>query len=138
MMNIRKKIWKILVNLYPQYLRNLYKMDIGDSAVISWTAHLDKSVNPKGIHIGKGTWVLREAMILSHDHCRNLKVDTRIGDNCIIGIRSIILPGVTIGNQCVIGAGSVVTKDVPDNCIVAGNPAKIIKESIRVKNGQIV
>jgi maltose O-acetyltransferase len=39
-----------------------------------------------------------------------------------------ILPGVTIGNGVTIGAGSVVTKNVPDNVVVAGNPAKIIKQ----------
>ena len=40
------------------------------------------------------------------------------------------MPGVKIGNQVIVGAGSVVTKDVPSNCIVAGNPAKIIKTGI--------
>jgi len=44
-----------------------------------------------------------------------------------IGINSTILPGVTIGENSIVGAGSVVTKDVPDNTIVAGNPAKFIK-----------
>ncbi|EST12364.1 sugar O-acetyltransferase [Sporolactobacillus laevolacticus] len=51
----------------------------------------------------------------------------RIGNNVWIGGRSIINPGVTIGNHAVIGSGSVVTKDVPDYAVVAGNPAKIIK-----------
>lgn len=44
-----------------------------------------------------------------------------------IGSHSIILPGVTIGENAIVGAGSVVTKDVPDNAIAVGNPAKIIK-----------
>lgn len=44
-----------------------------------------------------------------------------------IGSHSIILPGVTIGENSIVGAGSVVTKDVPDNSIAVGNPAKIIK-----------
>lgn len=47
-------------------------------------------------------------------------------DNCMIGVNSIILPGVKIGPNSVVGAGSVVTKDVPSGVIVAGNPAKII------------
>ena len=47
--------------------------------------------------------------------------------NAWIGIGAIICPGVTIGENAVIGAGAVVTKDVPDNAIVGGNPAKIIK-----------
>lgn len=51
-----------------------------------------------------------------------------IGDNCWIGGRSIINPGVTIGNNVVIASGTVVTKDVPDNVVVAGVPAKVIKQ----------
>ncbi len=49
-----------------------------------------------------------------------------VGDNVWFGGHCSILPGVTIGNNVIVGAGSVVTKDVPDNVIVAGNPAKII------------
>lgn len=49
-----------------------------------------------------------------------------IKDNCMIGVNSIILPGVTIGPNSIVGAGSIVTKDVPEGVIVAGNPAKII------------
>jgi len=51
-----------------------------------------------------------------------------IGNDCWIGGNSIICPGVTIGNGCVIGAGSVVTKDIPDNSLAVGNPAKVIRE----------
>lgn len=52
-----------------------------------------------------------------------------IGNNAWIGFNSIILKGVVIGNGAIIAAGSVVTKDVPPYTIVAGNPAKIIKEN---------
>lgn len=51
----------------------------------------------------------------------------KIGDNVWIGGSVTILSGVTIGNNVVIGAGAVVTKDIPDNCVIAGVPAKIIK-----------
>jgi maltose O-acetyltransferase len=51
-----------------------------------------------------------------------------IGDDCWIGGGAIICPGVTIGNRCVIGAGSVVTKDIPDDSLAAGNPAKVIRK----------
>lgn len=53
--------------------------------------------------------------------------DVSIGDNVWLGDAVRILPGVTIGNGCIIGAGSIVTKDVPDFCVAAGNPARIIK-----------
>ena len=127
----RKKLWKKLINLYPFWLRKIYKMDIGKNSRISWTTHLDKSINPKGILIGNQTLITREVIILAHDVCRRIKAKTKIGDNCFIGVRTIILPGVSIGNEVIIGAGSVVTKNVPSNCIVAGNPAKIIRNNIK-------
>lgn len=55
-------------------------------------------------------------------------IDITIGDNVWIGGNTCVLPGVNIGKNVVIGAGSVVTKDIPDNCIAAGNPCKIIRE----------
>ena len=54
-------------------------------------------------------------------------ISITIGDNVWIGGNVCIMPGVTIGNNVVIGAGSVVTKDIPDNVIAAGNPCKIIR-----------
>lgn len=66
------------------------------------------------------------------DRLENLYQKTKrapihIGNDVFIGARCIILKGVSIGDRCVIGAGSVVTNDVPSDCIVAGNPAKVIK-----------
>lgn len=51
-----------------------------------------------------------------------------IGNDCWIGGNTTVCPGVKIGNGCVIGAGSVVTKDIPDNSMAVGNPAKVIKK----------
>ncbi len=68
-------------------------------------------------------------------HCSTIgsKDDKRptIGNNVKMSAHSIIIGDVHIGNNVIIGAGSVVVKDVPDNCIVAGNPARIIK---RIEN----
>lgn len=50
----------------------------------------------------------------------------RVGEHSFIGCNSTIMPGVTIGKRCVIAAGSVVTKDVPDEMVVAGVPAKVV------------
>ncbi len=51
-----------------------------------------------------------------------------IGNDCWIGGRAVILPGISIGNRCIIGAGAVVVKNVPDGKTVAGNPAKSVPE----------
>ena len=51
----------------------------------------------------------------------------KIGDNVWIGGRAVINPGVTIGSNVVIASGAIVTKDVPDNVVIGGNPARIIK-----------
>lgn len=51
-----------------------------------------------------------------------------IGDNCQLGAGSIILPNIKIGNNVIIGSGAVVSKDLPDNCVAVGVPAKVIRE----------
>jgi serine acetyltransferase len=51
-----------------------------------------------------------------------------IGDGTWVGTRAIVLPGVTIGSRAVVAAGSVVTRDVPDEVLVAGNPARVVRE----------
>lgn len=70
-----------------------------------------------------GTWAFRD-IDEYNDVIKYGKI--RVGDRSFIGCNTTILPGVTIGSRCVIGAGSVVTKDVPDGMVVAGNPARII------------
>ena len=87
---------------------------------------------PPGVHIDEYTYVAFNARILTHDRTRGLYLHTRIGKNCFIGGRSLILPGVEIGDNCIIGAGSLVTKSVPSGCIAAGNPARVLKRDISV------
>ena len=113
--------------------------DIPYSAIIEGSVLLDK-LYPRGIHIGENTLVAGGATILSHDHCKRVGnnqpflVDTFIGKNCFIAVGAIILPGVKIGNEVIVGAGAVVTRDVPSNTVVAGNPARIIRENIKMND----
>lgn len=135
---LRRRIWFVTVSFTNWKLKKIFGMDIGNDVRIARSAHLDKNINPKGIHIGDGCQVLFDSVILAHDDCRKCNLDTVIGKDCIIGIRSIIMPGVHIGDSSVVAAGSIVVKDVPANSMVAGNPAKVIKEGVVVKKGRIV
>lgn len=89
------------------------------------------------VKIGKNAQIAPNVSIYTaghpiHPESRNsgyeYGIPVTIGDNVWIGGNAVILPGVTIGNNVVIGAGSVVSKDIPDNMIAAGNPCKIIRE----------
>lgn len=135
---LRRRLWFVTVRFTNWKLKKVFGMDIGKDVRINRTAHLDKNINPKGIHIGDGSVVLLDSIILAHDQSRGLKVDTVIGKNCIIGTRAIIMPGVHVGDSSVVAAGSIVVKDVPANCTVAGNPAKVIKEGVVVEKGRIL
>jgi acetyltransferase-like isoleucine patch superfamily enzyme len=115
------------------FLKNVYGMTIGNGVKISLKANLDKT-HPKGVHIGNDTYIAFDAAILTHDMSRNLHVDTKIGARCFIGAKSLILPGVVIGDEVVVAAGSVVTRNIPSNSLVAGNPAAVKR---RVETGSL-
>ena len=81
-------------------------------------------INAKSI--GRNFTVCQLTTIGNGKHGRNDLVPI-IGDNVSIGANATIIGDIRIGSNVVIGAGSVVVKDVPDNCVIAGNPARIIK-----------
>lgn len=72
-----------------------------------------------------GMWVLREM----YEDMRNADLfgKIEIGDNVHIGWNTVIMPGVKIGNNALIGCGAVVTRDIPDNSVAVGVPARVIK-----------
>ncbi len=122
---------RTLVKIRRFWFTQFWGMDIDKTVIFSMSAKLDKTY-PQGIHIGKYSYLAFQSAVLSHDMIRKLKVDTVIGENCFIGAKSVILPGVVVGNNSVVAAGAVVTTNVPPNTIVAGNPAKVIKRDIKV------
>ena len=94
------------------YLNGLGKIEIGNNVSISALSIIvSTGLDPKSLEHKK-------------EH-KNKKII--IGNNVQIGAGAIILSGVMINNNVIVGAGSVVTKNVTDNCIVAGNPAKLLR-----------
>ena len=112
------------------------RINIGNSVGISGATIYAR----KNISIGDNTLIGGNVKILDNDfHPINIEYrnkddkeqiksrDIIIGKDCFIGCNSIILKGSIVGNGSVVGAGSVVTGVFPENCIIAGNPARIIK-----------
>jgi len=103
--------------------------DVGIGAFVNIWGH-------GGITIGDRTLIASNCVITSLSHSYQQK-DLRhapaiskkviIGSDVWMGAGAIVMPGITIGNGAVVGAGSVVTRDVPENAIVVGNPAKLVK-----------
>lgn len=130
-LNRLKGLRSLLIGFKRFCYNRLWGMDIHPSAQFSLSTQFDRTF-PAGVHIGAQSYIAFEARILTHDMTRGLYLHTRVGQNCFIGGRSLILPGVEIGDHCVVGAGSVVTKSVPPHSLVAGNPARILRSDIKV------
>jgi len=127
--SMRTAIRPALLELRRLYLVKVWGMEIGKGTQISFTAKLDKT-NPRGVKIGDHSIVTFGAALLTHDALHNRHGVVKIGNNCFIGARSIILPGVEIGDNSIVAAGSVVVKSVPPNSLVTGNPARVLKAEI--------
>jgi acetyltransferase-like isoleucine patch superfamily enzyme len=118
--------------------RNPPRIVIGSNVNIEQNCHL---VCSSKIEIGNNVTITGQCAIVDTAHPFEDVIDpgkvgerinTRptpvsIGDGSFLGFGSVILPGVSIGKKCVIGANSTVTRDVPDFCVAAGNPARVIK-----------
>ena len=111
-----------------------YNIEVGDNFFSNYNLTI---LDVAKVRIGDNAQIAPNVSIYTaghpiHPDSRNsgyeYGIDVTIGDNVWIGGNACIMPGVTIGNNVVIGAGSVVTKDLPDNVIAAGNPCRIIRE----------
>jgi maltose O-acetyltransferase len=130
----RKCGWGICIDKYANF-QGKKNITIGDDCVINSFVHI--WAGPSGLVIGDRVMIASHTAIttLTHNYYdEDIRfapaIDKKIliGDDVWIGSHAVIMPGISIGKGAVIGAGSVVTKDVKEHTIVAGVPAKLIKQ----------
>lgn len=141
----REERIKLLKQLFKSTGKNLYiepsfKCDYGCNIIVGENFYMNFDciiLDVAEVKIGDNCMIAPQVAIYTATHPidpalrnsgRELGKPVTIGDNCWIGGHATINPGVTLGNNVVVGAGSVVTKNFGDNVVIAGNPAKIIKE----------
>ena len=116
--------------------RKLLKIRIGKNTYISPKAYIDHH-RKYSVEIGENCYITRDCIILDHTQDKQggpLKLwgeikygKVKIGNNVFIGVKSVIMPGITIGDNVIIGAMSLVTRDIPSNTVAFGQPAKVVK-----------
>ncbi len=143
---LKMPVWLLLLYLLHnnRYYRCIFYYRIGPvwDLLISWYRSGDRYfILPKETKIGEGllmahpyATVLNAKSIgknFSCIHCTTLGKTNKgmpvVGDNVMLGANVTVIGPVRIGNNVTVGAGAVVVKDLPDNCIAVGNPAKVIK-----------
>ncbi len=117
---------------YCDYGSNIY---LGDRVLFNFNCVL---LDVCKIEIGDDTLLAPNVQIYAATHPLDWRIrkhggpelgkPVRIGGDCWLGGGVIVCPGVTIGDRCVIGAGSVVTKDIPDDSLAVGVPARVVRE----------
>lgn len=137
----RKNIfWGKMVRIYPgsrmEVIDKSGKIIIGNNVSIGQNFHITSYKT--SVIIGNNTTISGNVMINNNDH-KYKRIDvgvldqglsyakTIIGNGCFIGYGSVILPGTILGNHCIVGANSVVRGKFPDNTVIVGAPAKIVK-----------
>lgn len=109
---IERKYWRPYPGYMPgQYIQAINGISIG-----------------RNVRMGPGVKLISASHNLNDFSKHDPAEPITIGDNCWISANAIILPGVKLGEHVVVAAGAVVTKSFPDNCLIGGVPAKIIKE----------
>jgi len=128
---LKKILWRLRGECQIRRLEKKSGLRVGRNLNMQAGVIIDPNYYPH-ITIGENVSIGARVQIYAHDgsiekHLGYTRIGkTNIGNNVFLGAGSIILPGINIGNNSIVGAGSVVTKDIPANVVVAGNPAQIL------------
>ena len=135
-----KKLRKIYRSLYRRFVdpeKYARKIGVNFRGKVHLYGHTQWGTEPWIITIGDNVYLTAGAKFITHDggtllfrdRVPDLEITKPIvvGNNVYFGNDVTVLPGVTIGNNVIIGYGSIVTKDIPDNSVAAGVPARVIK-----------
>jgi acetyltransferase-like isoleucine patch superfamily enzyme len=111
-------------------LGGIGRIDIGDHVFLNAGAMVTAR---EQVTIGSHVALAYDVFVTdSHDHGLEgrppVSAPVVIGDGAWVGARAIVLPGVTIGRRAVVGAGAIVTQDVPDDTLVVGQPARVVRQ----------
>ncbi|MEN6317434.1 MAG: acyltransferase [Syntrophaceae bacterium] len=127
----------LFAKMYPEKYAKMIGVNISGQLKIYGTSYAMFSTEPWLVTLGNNVHIVQETVFLTHDGGTLILRDKvpdleltqpiTVGDNVYIGLRCLIMMGVHIGNNVIVGAGSIVTKDIPDNSVAAGVPAKVIK-----------
>lgn len=135
---IYRKLYAMIVGkLSPVKYAQKIGVNFKDPSSVKLYGNTGWSTEPWLVTIGKNVHITNNVRFVGHDGgtllFRHLVPDLEItkpitvGDDVYIGNNVLIMPGVNIGNKVIIGAGAVVTRDIPDNSVAVGIPARVIK-----------
>ena len=138
-MIIKKVFYKIIKKINKIWYAKILGVKLGEN--VRLIGNLNLGTEPYLISIGNHVTVSNDVSFVTHDGATWIFKENRkykdvvkygkikIGNNCFIGTKSILLPGVEIGDNSIVAAGSVVTKKFPSGVVIGGNPAKVIKNT---------
>jgi len=116
------------------YFGNGSRLSVGDRSQLGQNSRLNGNIS-----IGKDVMMGPDVVMMATSHAfedttipmnrqgEAVEQSIEIGNDVWVGTRAIIMPGVTLGSGCIVGAGAIVTKSFPNNSVIGGNPARLIR-----------